>query len=68
MSPKENIRTKDTHLVWTDDEAQLLLETTRDFKAKKAYAQVDTESIKDKYENIRQTLCGKVLKLLRIHH
>ena len=68
MSQKENIRTKDTHLVWTDDEAQLLLETIRDFKAKKAYAQVDTESIKDKYENIRQTLCGKVLKLLRIHH
>ena len=41
MSPKKKMRTKDTHLVWTDDEVQLLLETTRDFKAMKAYAGVD---------------------------
>ena len=45
------MRTDDTHLFWTDDEVQLLLETTRDFKAKKVYAGVDWESMKDKYED-----------------
>ena len=52
MPPKKNMRTKDTHLVWTDGKVQLLLET-RDFKTKKTYAGVEWESIKDKYENIR---------------
>ena len=46
IPPKKKVRTKDTHLVWKDDEVQLLLKTKRDFKARKAYA------IKDKYENI----------------
>ena len=40
MLPKKKMRTEDTHLVWADDEIQLLLETTRDLKAKKAYAGV----------------------------
>ena len=39
------MRTEDTHLFWTDDEVQLLLETARDFRAKKAYEVVDWESI-----------------------
>ena len=52
MPPKKNMRTKDAHLVWTDDKVQLLLET-RDFKTKKTYTGVEWESIKDKYENIR---------------
>ena len=38
------MRTEDTHLVWTDGELQLLLETARDFKAKKAYAEVNWET------------------------
>ena len=33
MPPKKQMRTEDTHLVWTDDEVKLLSETTRDFKA-----------------------------------
>ena len=45
IPPKKEMGTKDTHLLWKDDEVQLLLET-RDFKAKKAY------EIKHKYENI----------------
>ena len=56
------MRTKDTHLVWTDDEVQLLLETTRDFKAMKAYAGVDQESKKEKYENIRETFVSNLPK------
>ena len=44
MPPKKNMRTKDAHLVWTDDKVQLLLET-RDFKTKKTYAGVEWESI-----------------------
>ena len=38
------MKTEDTHLVWTDDEVQLLLETAN-FRAKKAYEVVDWESI-----------------------
>ena len=41
------MRTLDTHFVWRNDEVQSLLEATSDYKAKKAYAGVDLESIKD---------------------
>ena len=34
------MRTENMYLVWTDNKVQLLLETTRDFKEKKAYAGV----------------------------
>ena len=36
-----------------DDEVQRLSETKKYFKAKKAYAGVDWESIKDKYEIVK---------------
>ena len=61
MPPKKKTRTEDIHLVWTDDEVQLLLET-RDFKAKKVYAGVDWESIKDRYENICVTFVSDLPK------
>ena len=48
------MRTEDTHLVWTDDEVQLLLETTN-FIAKKTCAGVDWQSRNEKYEDIRET-------------
>ena len=62
MPPKKKMRTEDTHLFWTDDEVQLLLETTRDSKAKKAYTGLDWESIKDKYENICKTFVSNLRK------
>ena len=59
------MRTKDTYLVSKDDEVQLLLEITRDLKAKKAYA------IKDKYENIHyrnsESFCCFSNDLLRLY-
>ena len=62
MPPEKKMRTEDTHFVWTDVEAQSLLETTRDFKAKKAYAEVYWESIKEKYENIREIFVSNLAK------
>ena len=62
MPPKTKMRTEETHLVWTDHEVQLLLETTRDFEAMKTYARVDWESIKGKYEKIRETFVSKLPK------
>ena len=56
------MRTEETHLVWKDHEVQLLLETTRDFEAMKTYARVDWESIKGKYEKIRETFVSKLPK------
>ena len=41
MPPKKKMRTEDTDLVWINDEVQLLSETARNFKVKKAYARVD---------------------------
>ena len=41
MPPEKKIQTGDSHLVWTDDEVQMLLETTREFKVGKAYKGVD---------------------------
>lgn len=40
------------YLVWTDYKVQLLLETTRDFKSKKVYEEVEWESVKDKNAQI----------------
>ena len=37
---------------WTDDEAELLLNVTHDYKVKKISESVDWESVKTKYENI----------------
>ena len=44
MPPKNKVKTDDTHLALTDDEKQMLLETTRDFKLVRAYEGVDWES------------------------
>ena len=54
MPPKRKVKTDDTHLVWTVDEVQLLLETTRDFKFGRVYEGVDWESVKEEYEKKRE--------------
>ena len=48
------MRTEGTH-VWTDDNVQLLLKTTTDFKEKKAHIRIDWDSVKNKYENTGET-------------
>ena len=52
------MRTENTHLVWTDDEVQLLLQTKKD----KRNAGVVWESIKNKYENFRGTFVSNLPK------
>ena len=51
MSIQKKSKVKD-YLVWTDYKVQLLLETTRDFKSKKVYEEVEWESVKDKNAQI----------------
>ena len=54
MPPKKKVCVKDSkNMVWTDDEVQLLLETVISFKSKKSYEDIDWESIKEKYELIK---------------
>lgn len=48
------------NLVWTDDEVQLLLETMLDFKNKKMYDGIDWESIKDKYDIIKNNFVSSI--------
>lgn len=40
MSPKKKVKTEDTQFVWEDAKVQLLLEITKDFKAKKMCIEV----------------------------
>ena len=47
--PKEKSdKTKADNFVWTDDEVQLLLEVTNDYKVSKAAKNIDWESIRVK--------------------
>ena len=50
------MRKVDDYLVWTKNETQLLLDTTNDFKTKKAYGGVNWESVKGKYIQICPTV------------
>ena len=47
--PKESDKTKADNFVWTDDEVQLLLEVTNDYKVSKAAKNIDWESCQSKY-------------------
>ena len=51
ISIQKKSKVKD-YLVWTDYKVLLLLETTRDFKSKKVYEEVEWESVKDKNAQI----------------
>ena len=50
---------KSKEFVWTDDEIQLLIESAADFEAQQEYAGVCCESIRSKYESIRQLLVDR---------
>ena len=43
---------KEQTFVWTDDEVELLLKVTYEFKVKKAAENVDWESVRSKYGDI----------------
>lgn len=49
---------KDT-FKWTDDEAELLLEVTRDYKVSKAAEGTDWESIQSKYADILELMLAE---------
>ena len=54
MLHKKKICVDDSkNMVWTDDEVKLLLETAISFKSKKSYKGIDWESVKEKYELIK---------------
>ena len=44
------------HLTWTDDEVELLLKVTNEFKVKKAASNIDWESVQSKYSDITNEL------------
>ena len=46
--------------IWTDDEAELLLNVTIDYKTKKAAVSVDWESVKSKYSDILQAFLASL--------
>ena len=54
MPPKNKDKKKE--FIWTDDEAELLLNVANDFKVSKAAESVDWESVKSKYSDIRDLL------------
>ena len=44
------------HFTWTDDEVELLLKVTNEFKVKKAASNIDWESVQSKYSDITNEL------------
>ena len=61
--PKETAAGKRQEFVWTDDESELLLSVTLQYKVQKTTEGVDWESVRSKYEDIlvlfREALPGK---------
>ena len=53
-SQREMPKKTGKEFIWTDDEAELLLNVTIDYKTKKAAVSVDWESVKSKYSDILQ--------------
>ena len=50
MPPKK--KEKEKGFIWSDDEVELLLNITNDYKASKAAESMDWESVKSKYSDI----------------
>ena len=46
------MKTMEQVFVWTDDEVELLLKVTQEYKVKKADKNVDWKSVRSKYSNI----------------
>ena len=58
LRKKENETRED--FKWTDDESELLLSVTHDYKVKKKYQNVDWESVKTKYDEILTLMLQKL--------
>ena len=52
----DSAKAKEQTFVWTDDEVELLLKVTHEYKVKKAAENVDWESVRSKYANIWDNL------------
>ena len=52
ISKDKAAKVKEQAFVWSDDEVELLLKVTHDYKVKKAAEIVDWESVKSKYSDI----------------
>ena len=59
MPPNKKIRTEDKHPVWRDDEVQVSLEITRDFKEKK---RIPGKGKRKKCGSIRERSVSNLLK------
>ena len=54
-SEKKKIKMgEENNLLRIDDKAELFLDTVRDFKAEKNHETIDWESIKNKYERLKE--------------
>ena len=49
---KEGSKEKKKEFIWTDDEVELLLNVSNEYKVSKASESVDWESVKSKYSDI----------------
>ena len=52
MQPKKNSKEDKKDFKWTDDEVELLLNVSNEYKVSKASESVDWESVKSKYSDI----------------
>ena len=52
INKKKNANNKQEAFIWTDDEVELLLRVTNDYKVSKSFESIDWESIQSKYGDI----------------
>ena len=61
-APSSKSKRKD--IVWSDDEAELLLSVVHDYKVSKATENTDWESVKSKYKDIHGLLIAQMIIFL----
>ena len=54
---------REQYFSWTDDEAELLLNITLEYKTKKSLDNIDWESIRNKYSNIHECLIAHLTSI-----
>ena len=63
LSDEDRAMAKHEHFSWTDDEAELLLNITLEYKTEKSAECIDWESVRSKYADIRDRIAVHLTRI-----
>ena len=63
LSDEDRAMAKHKHFSWTDDEAELLLNITLEYKMEKSAECIDWESVRSKYTDIRDRIAAHLTRI-----